>query len=252
MDALLTPTDLRPREGDGDGGGILEDSLMKLPPDQSSKAVFPPGCNVWVLLKPECSNGSFIVNEGIVVSVYVGDIFSPTRRIYYKIRSSLNTKIFEEARLIFGRNAPVHFYDNATGGAWIGEVLSCDVLSSCYERANMQVQYTVLLCEADHSYIIRKEVRQQQLRFRLSDKDSSIESGDFNEIDLPTMKHATTSPTPPPGFSHLATGIKKPSSFPKQREITIPSWLLSDYEPVKSKSWSICLAILDTYELLHS
>lgn len=219
---------------------MREEDLIMLPHVQSSKAIFPPSSRVWIVSKP-AKNDCFAVSEGTVSAVFVGDIFAASRCIYYRVKDKcMNTKIVAEGYLVFGRNVPVHFFDDASAGAQNGEVLSCTLGSSLHGEANSRVNYTVLIFGRDSdSHFIKHGVRQQQLRYRLGNVTTS-NPGLINEVDQQITAMCQSEPSkPPPGFidtTQSATNLC--TSLPKQKEIGIPNWLVSietDCELVKSE-----------------
>ena len=79
---------------------IDESGLIELPATQASKASFPPGCNVWIYsneLVPFSNmlDGSYdaftssqhdcdhVVYERKVQSIFLGDVFSASRKFLY-------------------------------------------------------------------------------------------------------------------------------------------------------------------------
>ena len=76
---------------------VVDSDLMELPAGQASKAVFPPGCRVWIhasdpseycSLKNEWGQ-EYEIRDGVVQSLYLSDVFLASRKIYYKV-------VFEE------------------------------------------------------------------------------------------------------------------------------------------------------------
>ena len=101
-------------------GRLMDGSdLIELPTTQASKATFPPGCCVWILPAISCeSHGDgcdvhqeLVMSEGKVLSVFLGDVFSSSSKIYYKlvVAGGCGTLLVEEARLVFAKNMPVLF-----------------------------------------------------------------------------------------------------------------------------------------------
>lgn len=118
------------------GSDIMEESdLIELPTTQASKATFPPGCCEWILPAISCqSHGDgcdvpeLVMSDGKVLSVFLGDGFSSSSKIYYKlaVAGGCGTLLVEEARLIFANNMPVLFLPT-TEKAY---VLMSDICSS--------------------------------------------------------------------------------------------------------------------------
>jgi hypothetical protein len=84
MDGLLTPATLNE---------VRESDLIELPSAQASKAAFPPSSTVWIITNGEVAAGfvptgaSTGITEGIVSSVFIGDVFAAEQvKKYYKVR----------------------------------------------------------------------------------------------------------------------------------------------------------------------
>eukprot|EP00804_Cyclotella_cryptica_P008398 CCRYP_003925-RC/>CCRYP_003925-RC protein AED:0.03 eAED:0.03 QI:96/1/1/1/0.66/0.5/4/138/634 len=246
MDDLLTPANLN---------DIRESDLMEVPFAEASKARFPPTCSVWIIAddKDRANSGiavhtidaSVVISEGMVVSVFIGDVFSTTRQIYYKIEGSgpcfnaLNSAIVEEARLAYARRTPVYFFDDVfgknktnSGAAQRGEVLSCKVMLSCRSSLQDHVNYTILILGEDNNHIVRHDVRPQQLQFLFDKGFKACSSSEPKVIEFASL----SIPSPPPGFLNASLGrIEKDVSLPQQQKIKIPHWLVSsDCDLVRS------------------
>lgn len=166
-----------------------EADLVELPATQAFKAYFPPGCCVWVHSNESMPSTSTFdrstvstpqhwdntVYEGKVQSVYLGDVFSFTRKFYYKVEAAGGQEVVNETNMTFARNAPVFFLgdrpsdDCSTAekgtATQKGEILT----SMCYadnDADKIEVVYSLMLLSKDDKIRLKHGVRPRQLRFR--------------------------------------------------------------------------------------
>jgi len=227
-----------------------ESDLMELPPSQSSKASFPPGCNVWIhsneLLPRSVLDTSaggeesqdFAVHEGTVCFVFLGDVFSISRKFYYKVEIAGDraTEIVEESKLTFAKNTAVSFFGGESDGTLSFEAQEGEILTAvCYGKEDsdkVQIAYSLMLFSEGNKLVVKHGVRPGQLRFRSSDAatpapgQESLGSVDERVPSLVESKHDvgtvaseqgsfvsinqcptglnTNAKLPPPGFVQMA------------------------------------------------
>jgi len=231
-----------------------EADLVELPAAQASKAQFPPGCCVWIHsdeLVPSGtlnrSNGAltapqfrdYNVREGKVQSVYLGDVFSSSRKFFYKvdIDGDCGTEVIDERKVAFAKNVPVLFIDDHSDGcstegtAQKGEILT-SMLYANTDSGKIQIIYSLITSSEDKTLLVKHGVQPGQLRFRF---DNQIERGSLNIVDQCAPLTDSKSKSPPPGFAPmlgketsedgsfvLIAAKKKNNSHTKTAELTEP------------------------------
>ncbi len=228
-----------------------ESDLIELPTTQASKASFPPGCCVWIL--PSCEthesdvHQDLVMSEGKVLSVFLGNVFSSSSKIYYKlaVAEGCGTLLVEEARLVFSKNMPVLFLPTTQ---------NAEVLTSMCSRKNgvegVDVFYSIMISSKGNEFTVKHSVLPGQIRFRLDGLVASVPVEgsctieELTRTDNSKAKHASLdlvnskAKSPPPGFGQL-NEIGDDGSFVmvvpksknrkqiKQKELRIPSWLVA-------------------------
>ena len=232
------------------GSDIMEESdLIELPTTQASKATFPPGCCVWIL---PASHGDgcdvhqeLVMSDGRVMSVFLGDVFSSSRKIYYKlaVAGGCGTLLVEEARLIFANNMPVLFLPT-TEKAYV-------LMSVCSRKNGLDgvyVFYSLMISSKGNDFTVKQSVLPGQIRFRLDCLAASVpvdqsHTYEAQHTSLQRNSNAThaslqlvnsKAKSPPPGFGQLNETVD--GSFVMiehktqriQKELRIPSWLVAN------------------------
>jgi hypothetical protein len=239
------------------GSDITEESdLIELPTTQASKATFPPGCCVWILPAISCqSHGDgcdvpeLVMSDGKVLSVFLGDVFSSSSKIYYKlaVAGGCGTLLVEEARLVFANNMPVLFLPT-TEKAYV-------LMSVCSRKNGLDgvyVFYSLMISSKGNDFTVKHSVLPGQIRFRLDCLAASVpvDQSHIYEAQHTSLQrnsnatHASLqlvnskAKSPPPGFGQLnETGDgsfvmvvpkRKHKTQRIQKELRIPSWLVAN------------------------
>jgi hypothetical protein len=231
-----------------------ESDLIELPTTQASKATFPPGCCVWIL---PASHGDgcdvhqeLVMSDGRVMSVFLGDVFSSSRKIYYKlaVAGGCGTLLVEESRLVFAKNMPVLFLPTTE---------KANVLTSVCSRKNgldgVDVFYSLMISSQGNDFTVKHSVLPGQIRFRLDGLVASVpvdrsHTYEAHHTSLQPVnsnaKHASPqlvnskAKSPPPGFGQqnetgdgsfvMVVPKRENKKQIKQKELRIPSWLVAN------------------------
>ncbi len=220
---------------------------MPLPAAHAEKAPFPPGSLVWI---NKVDDEAHVVGDGQVVAVFLGDVFSAERKLFYKVRVLGHdvAETFEESKLTFAPNCPVYFFEG-DNEAKKGEVLLCTSIGQC-NSTGIKPSYSIILmtvAEQTALRIVKHNVPQESILFR---RQLDVEEHKGTIRVIPVSK-PVTSPAPlmcsgtasvlsaPPGFSNttndeesfaekVACGISNgfSPSFSRQRILQLPAWLI--------------------------
>lgn len=226
------------------GAVASEDSLVPLPAVHAEKAPFPPGSLVWI---NKVDDEVHLVCDGQVVAVFLGDVFSAERKLFFKVRVLGHDVVmtFEESKLTFAPKCPVYFFEGDRE-AKKGEVLQCTSSLGQGNAIGIKPSYSIMLLpvvEQSILRIVKHDVPQERILF-------------CREVDLDKpeevihLSSPVPSPAPsicsgiasvvsaPPGFTNatnnkssfaekVARGISNgfPQDFSRQRFLNLPAWL---------------------------